>query len=86
MDRSPTGTGVSGRLAIHHARGELAEGEEIVVESILGTTFTGRILGTGAVGAETAVIPEVGGRAWITGRNEIFIDPDDPLGEGFLLG
>lgn len=85
LDRCPTGTGVSGRLAVHHARGEVATGEQIVVESILGTRFTGRVAATARVGAHEAVIPDIGGRAWITGRNEIFVDPDDPLAEGFLL-
>ena len=85
VDRSPTGTGVSGRLAIHHARAELEEGEEIVAESILGTRFTGRVTGTTRVGEYAAVIPRVSGRAFITGRNEILIDPWDPLAGGFLL-
>lgn len=86
VDRSPTGTGVSGRLAIHHARGELAEGEPIVVESILGSRFAGRIVGTAEVGGRPAVVPEVSGSAWITGRHEFFVDPADPLAGGFLLG
>jgi trans-L-3-hydroxyproline dehydratase len=85
IDRCPTGTGVSGRLAIHRARGEIDVGEEITLESILGTRFSGRVIDTARVGLHEAVVPEVSGRAWITGRNEIFIDPDDPLGEGFLL-
>jgi trans-L-3-hydroxyproline dehydratase len=85
VDRSPTGTGVSGRLAIHHARGELAVGDAIRVESLLGTTFDGRVLGTARVGEHDAVIPEIEGRAFITGRNEILIDPEDPLACGFLL-
>ena len=85
MDRSPTGTGVSGRLAIHHARGEVAAEEEIVVESILGTRFRGRVISTTDVDGHAAIVPEVSGRAWITGRNELLIDPDDPLRGGFLL-
>lgn len=85
VDRSPTGTGVCGRLAIHHARGELHDDEEILIESIIGTRFSGRVLGSASVGERRAVIPEVSGRAFVTGRNEILIDPDDPLGEGFLL-
>lgn len=84
VDRSPTGTGVSGRLAIHHARGEIA-GETIEIESILGTTFSGRVDGTTKVGGLDAIIPEVGGTAHITGRNEFLIDPDDPLSGGFIL-
>jgi len=85
VDRSPTGTGVSARLALHHARGELAVGEDIVVESILGTTFGGRVVGTTRVGPHDAVIPRVSGSAHVTGRSEFFLDPDDPLRDGFLL-
>jgi proline racemase len=85
VDRSPTGTGVSARLALHHAKGEGGEGGELVVESILGTTFAGRIRGTTRVGAHDAVIPEVEGSAHIIGRSELLLDPEDPLREGFLL-
>jgi trans-L-3-hydroxyproline dehydratase len=85
VDRSPTGTGVSARLALHHVRGEVTEGEEIVVESILGTTFRGRILDTASVGLYAAVLPEVEGSAHIIGRSELLLDPEDPLVEGFLL-
>ncbi len=86
LDRSPTGTGVSGRLAIQHARGELAIDQPIIIESILGTTFTGRVLERTQVGPFEAVIPEVAGMAYLTGRHEFLIDPADPLGRGFLLG
>ncbi len=85
VDRSPTGTGVSGRLAIHHARSEVAIAETITIESILGSTFTGRVVGTTEVGGIPAVIPEVSGTAHITGRSELWLDPDDELGKGFLV-
>ena len=85
LDRSPTGTAVSGRLAILRARGEVAEDEEIVIESIIGGRFAGRVVGTATVGAHAAVVPEVGGRAWVTGRHEFLIDPDDPWRDGFLV-
>ncbi|MEX1135147.1 MAG: proline racemase family protein, partial [Acidimicrobiia bacterium] len=85
LDRSPTGTGVSGRLSIHHARGELEVGETIVVESIVGSTFTGTVVETKEFGGYPAVIPEIGGQAHLLGRTEFWIDPDDRLGEGFLL-
>jgi trans-L-3-hydroxyproline dehydratase len=85
VDRSPTGTGVSGRLAVHHARGELAVGEPMVVESILGTCFTGRVVEEITWGGRATVVPEVEGRAWITGRHEFLIDPADPLRHGFLV-
>ncbi len=84
VDRSPTGTGVSGRLAIHHARGEVAD-EGITVESIVGSAFTGRVVATTEFGGLPAVIPEVSGTAYITGRSEWWIDPDDALGAGFVL-
>jgi len=85
VDRSPTGTGVAGRVAIHHARGEVAIGETLEIESILGTTFTATVRETTKVGGHAAVVPEVGGRAHITGRNELWIDPEDPLRGGFFL-
>jgi proline racemase len=85
VDRCPTGTGVSGRLAIHHARGEGAVGQPIVVESIIGSRFTGRIVDTTTFGPYDAIIPEVEGTAHITGRHEFLIDPNDPLREGFIL-
>lgn len=86
VDRSPTGTGVSGRLAIEHARGRLPEGRSIVVESIIGTRFKGRVRETCRFGPyDNAVIPEVEGSAWITGQHEFFLSPDDPLGGGFIL-
>jgi trans-L-3-hydroxyproline dehydratase len=85
VDRSPTGTGVSARAALHFARGELEVGEPFTVESILGTTFTGRVEETTTFGEHDAVIPRVRGASYIVGRNEILIDPTDPLGKGFLL-
>jgi len=85
VDRSPTGTGVSGRAAIHFARGELEKGQPFVVESILGTCFTGRIAELTRFGPYEAVIPEVSGSAHITGRNEFLIDPSDPQRHGFIL-
>jgi len=84
VDRSPTGTGVSGRVAIHHARGEITD-ETITVESILGTTFTGRVTDTTTVGDIDAVVPEISGTAYITGTHRFLIDPEDPLRGGVLL-
>jgi trans-L-3-hydroxyproline dehydratase len=88
VDRSPTGTGVSGHVALLATRGELHEGEEITVESILGaqSIFAGRIAERAQVGQFTAVTPEVSGTAFITGRSEFILDPHDALGAGFLLG
>jgi trans-L-3-hydroxyproline dehydratase len=85
VDRSPTGTGVSGRLAIHYARGEIGLGERVVIESIVGSRFSGRVVSTTRFGPYDAVIPEVEGTAYIIGRQELLFDPSDPLGGGFLL-
>ncbi len=87
VDRSPTGTGVSARLAIHHAKGEIGNSVSIAIESILGaqSVFSGRVVDTTNVGDTPAVIPEVSGTGFITGRAEYRLDPRDPLGAGFLL-
>jgi trans-L-3-hydroxyproline dehydratase len=87
VDRSPTGTGVSARLALHHARGEITDGQEIIVESILGSasTFHGKVVGRARVGPYDAIVPEVSGKAFITGQHEFIIDKRDELGRGFLL-
>jgi proline racemase len=85
IDRSPTGTGVSARAALHHAQGELAIGDAFTIESIIGTTMTVEVLKETAVGSYPAVIPRVSGSAYITGVHEFFIDPEDPLSKGFLL-
>jgi trans-L-3-hydroxyproline dehydratase len=87
VDRSPTGTGVSARLALLHARGEIQAGQAIAVESILGreSAFEGMVAEEVRVGPYPAVVPEVCGRAFLTGRHEFVIDPDDPLAHGFSL-
>lgn len=85
VDRSPTGTGVSGRLAIHHARGEIQVDQSIVIESLVGSKFTGKVVGETRFGAYGAILPEVTGEAHIVGRNELWINPNDPFTNGFLL-
>jgi trans-L-3-hydroxyproline dehydratase len=85
VDRCPTGTSVSARLALHHARGEIGVDESLLIESILGTRFRGRVVETTEFGGYPAVIPEVEGSAHITGRHEFLIDPADPLRGGFIL-
>lgn len=85
VDRSPTGTGVSARAAIHFARGEIDLGETIVIESILGTNFKVRAIEKTKFGTHPAVIPEVSGSASITGKSTFYFDPDDPLKKGFVF-
>ncbi|MCE8545039.1 proline racemase family protein [Ruegeria pomeroyi] len=85
IDRSPTGTAVSARMAILHARGEMAEGEQFVAISIIGSEFSGRIAGLTSVGDHPAILPEISGRGWITGIHQHMLDPSDPWPEGYRL-
>jgi proline racemase len=85
LDRSPCGTGTSARMAALHARGELALGADFVNESVIGTRFVGRLVEETTVGGLPAVVPEVTGRAWITGMGQYLLDADDPFPAGFAL-
>jgi proline racemase len=85
LDRSPCGTGTSARMAALHARGELQLGREFVNESVIGSRFTGRLVAETAVGELPAVIPEISGRAWVTGIGQYLLDPSDPFPAGFAL-
>ena len=85
LDRSPCGTGTSARLAQLHARGELGMGEEFVNRSVIGTRFAGRIVEETEVAGVPAVVPEISGRAWITGMGQYMLDPEDPFPAGFTL-
>jgi proline racemase len=85
LDRSPCGTGTSARMAALHARGELAIGQEFVNESVIGSRFIGRLIEEVALGGTPAVLPEVTGRAWITGMAQYLLDPTDPFPAGFAL-
>ncbi|MFP4050571.1 MAG: proline racemase family protein [Thermoplasmata archaeon] len=85
VDRSPTGTGVSGRAAIHYFNGEIDKNEPITIESILGTTFDVEVVRTTIYGGYEAVIPKVTGKAYCTGKSKFCFDPEDPLKYGFML-
>nr|WP_255720575.1 proline racemase family protein [Acuticoccus kalidii] len=85
LDRSPCGTGTSARLALLHARGEIATGETFVHESIIGTEFTGVVRDTAMVGDIPAVRPSITGSAWITGFHQHVLDPTDPFPTGYRL-
>ena len=85
VDRSPTGTGLSGRAALHYARDEVKLGESFTVESIIGTCFTGRVVEETHFGHYEAVIQEISGSASIVGINILLFDPQDELNEGFIL-
>jgi proline racemase len=83
LDRAPTGTATSARLAVLDRRGTL--GDRYVAESVIDTTFTGRITGRTRVGDVDAIVPAITGRAWITGFHQLVLDPSDPLRDGFKL-
>ena len=85
IDRSPCGTGTSARMAALHARGELGLNTEFINESLIGSRFTGRLVDSADVGGQPAVVPEITGRAWITGTANYLLDPADPFPEGFDL-
>ena len=85
VDRSPTGSGVTARLAAMHARGEAAPGETRLFESIVGSRFTGEIASRTILGTREAVTVRVSGKAHYTGRAEFIVEEDDLLGRGFLV-
>jgi trans-L-3-hydroxyproline dehydratase len=85
LDRSPTGTGVSARAAVENSRGKLDAEKKIYIESITGGTFSVSIKKTVSIGNRKGIIPVVGGDASIIGKNTFWIDPNDPLKDGFLL-
>ena len=86
LDRSPTGTGVSAHLAILSTRKSIMDHTPYVMESILGTTFTGKIAERIHYHGLPAIVPEVAGQAFMTGKHEFVIDPVDPLNTGFRFG
>jgi proline racemase len=86
LDRSPCGTGTCARMAVMHARGQLPLDQDFVHEGILGTTFTGRLVGETTVGPHSAVIPKLSGRAWITGFAQYVVSEGDPFPDGFTVG
>ncbi len=85
VDRCPTGSGVSGRMAIHKARKEIDFGETLTIESITGSVFKGAVVSEEDYGSIKAVIPQVAGTAYITGTHMFCFDPNDPMKSGFIL-
>ncbi|MDG1129141.1 MAG: proline racemase family protein [Paracoccaceae bacterium] len=85
VDRSPTGTALSARMAVLHARGIMKTGDRLTARSIIGSTFAGQILAETSVGALPAIQPEISGRGWITGIHQHMLDPSDPWPQGYRL-
>ena len=85
VDRSPTGTAVSARMALMVAKGMMQVGETFEAESIIGSTFQGKVLETTTVEGHPAIVPEISGRGWVTGIHQHMLDPDDPWPGGYKL-
>ncbi|GGE88173.1 proline racemase family protein [Stappia taiwanensis] len=85
IDRSPTGTALSARMAVLAARGQMGPQDQLTAVSLIGSTFTGRILGETRVGALPAIRPQISGRGWVTGIHQHMLDPSDPWPEGYRL-
>ena len=86
IDRSPTGTGCSARMAVLHAQGQLAVGEVFAGISIIGSCFDCRIEGLTDLSGTAAIVPSISGRAWITDTRQLLLDPDDPWPQGYRVG
>ena len=86
LDRSPCGTGTCAKMAVMHAKNQLALGEEFPHEGPLGTVFTGRLIRETEVGEYKALVPSLTGSAWVTGFAEYVLDANDPFPEGFTVG
>ncbi len=85
VDRSPTGTGCSARMAVLHAQGKMKPGDVYRARSIIGSEFVCGIESVTSLDGKQAIVPTVTGRAWITGTHQLMLDPDDPWPEGYRL-
>jgi proline racemase len=85
LDRSATGTGLSARLAVLHARGLMKVGDAMTHASAIGSTFDGWIVAETRAGDRPAIVPAIRGSAWITGVSQLYVDPEDPFPEGYVL-
>jgi len=85
IDRSPTGTAVSARMATLHAKGEMTTGQTLDAVSIIDSRFQGTIADVTTVGKTSAIVPRISGRAWITGTHQHMLDPDDPWSGGYRI-
>lgn len=85
LDRSPTGTGCSARMAVLERRGILKPGDHYIGESVIGSRFHCKIERTTRVGDLSGIIPSISGRAWITGTHQHMLDPTDPWPQGYKV-
>lgn len=85
LDRSPTGTGCSARMAVLHAKGQMKVGEKFIGKSVLGTEFHCQLDKALELGGKPAISPIISGRAWVTGTSQLMLDPSDPFPSGYRL-
>ena len=85
IDRSPTGTAVSARMALLYSNGVMKKNDTLECESIIGSSFTGKILNDSLIGGIVSITPEITGRAWITGTHQYTLDPTDPWPTGYRI-
>lgn len=85
LDRSPTGTGVSARMALLRAEGKMAVGEQLTMRSIIDSEFHGTVLRDADIDGLAAIVPSISGRAWVTGTSEYTLDPNDPWPTGYRV-
>ena len=85
IDRSPTGTALSARMAVMHARGQMGVGDRLTATSLIGSQFMGQIHSETTVAGTPAILPQISGRERITGTHQHYLNPDDPSPEDFRL-
>lgn len=85
IDRSPTGTAVSARMALLYAKRQMNVGDTFTAHSIIGSTFCGKIIDEAMIGEKAGIVPEITGRGWITGVHQHMLDPGDPWPSGYRL-
>jgi trans-L-3-hydroxyproline dehydratase len=85
LDRSPTGTGCSALMAVLHAKGLMKVGDTYIGRSVIDSKFVGHIAAETTVGNHKAIIPQITGRAWISGQTTLLLDPDDPYPDGYKV-
>ena len=85
LDRSPTGTGCSALMAVLHAKGLMKVGETYIGRSVIDSQFIGQIAAETTVGNHKAIVPQITGRAWISGQTTLMLDPDDPYPDGYKV-
>jgi proline racemase len=72
-------------MAVLHARGQMAVGDELIHSSVIGSEFRGRIHGVTTAGGRPAIVPTIRGSAWVTGFHSYVLDSSDPFPEGYVV-